>query len=184
MRHHLGCVLVQMLPCCVVHHTLVELGCLRIIALLSFMCIVTLPRHDVVRYLIWRLGGVRAERMLEAVGYVRLIPSMVSIAAERAVKVETLVLPGHERAVDGDLVQIDTNAVILRVAIKKHAELEQRVRRVLNTRYQAARGKCGLFYITVIILRILVEYKTAELVHLKHLDTERSELGPATHTGN
>ena len=131
------------------------------------MGIVTLPRHDVVRYLIRRLGDVGAERMLETVGYVRLIPSMVRITAQLAVEVETLVLPGHEGAVDGNLVQIDTDAVILRIAIEEHAELEERVRRVLDTRDHAARGKGGLFYITVIVLRILVEHKAAELVHLR-----------------
>lgn len=167
MRHHLRSVLVQMLPRCVVHHTLVELGCLRILTLLALMRIVTLPRHDVVGDLIRRLGGVRAERMLEAVGYVRLIPSMVRIGSHLPVEVETLILPGHERAVDGDLVQIDADAVILRVAIEEHTELEERVRRVLDPRDQAARGKGGLFHITVKILRILVEHKAAKLVHLK-----------------
>ena len=131
------------------------------------MRIMTLSRHDVVRYLIRRLGGVGAESMLEAVGYVGLVPSMIRIAAQCAVEVETLILSSHEGAVDRDLVQIDTDTVILRVAVEEHAELEKRVRRVLNTGDQAARGECGLFYVTVIILRILVEHKAAELVHLR-----------------
>ena len=140
------------------------------------MRIMTLPRHNVVRHLIRRLGGVGAERMFETVRYVRLIPSMIRIATQCAVKIETLVLPGHKGAVDGNLVQIDTDAVILRIAIEEHAKLQERVRRVLNTRNHAARGKGGLFYITVIVLRILVEHKTAELKHLRQSDPEH-ELG-------
>ena len=157
----------QMLPCRVVHDTLIELGCLRILALLTFVRIMTLSRYDVVRYLIRRLGGVRAESMLEAVGYVGLIPSMIRIAAQCAVEVETLILPSHEGAVDGNLVQIDADTVILRIAVEEHAELEEWVRGILNTGDHAARGECGLFYVTVIILRVLVEHKTAELVHLR-----------------
>ena len=166
-RHHLCGVLVQVLPCCVVHDTLVELGRLRILALLTFMRIMTLSRHDVVSYLIRRLGRVGAERMLEAVGCVGWIPSMIRIAAQCAVEVETLILPGHEGAVDGNLVQIDADAVILRIAVEEHAELEEWVRGVLNTWDQAARGKCGLLYVAVIILRVLVKYKAAKFVHLK-----------------
>ena len=156
-----------MLPCRVVHDTLVELGCLRILALLTFMRIMTLSRHDVVRYLIRRLGDVGAESMLEAVGYVGLIPNMIGIATQCAVEVKTLILPGHEGAVDGHLVQIHADTVILRIAVEEHAELEEGVRRVLNTWHQAARGECGLLYVTVVILRVLVEYKAAKFVHLK-----------------
>ena len=136
------------------------------------MCIVTLPRHNVVRYLVGRLSSIGAESMLEAVGYVRLIPSMVRIDAQLTVKVEALVLPGHEGAVDGNLVQIYTDAVILCIAIEEHAELKEWVRRVLDTRDHTARGKGGLFYITMIVLRVFVEHKAAELVHLRQSDPE------------
>ena len=167
MRHHLRGILMQMLPRRIIHDTLVEFGGLRILALLAFMRIVTLPRHDVVGHLIRRLGGIGTECMLEAVGYVRLVSSMVRIAAQGAVKIEALVLSGHEGAVDGDLVQINTDAVVLRVAVEEHAELKEWVGRILDTWHQAARGKSGLFYVAVIVLRVFVQHETAELVHLR-----------------
>lgn len=167
MRHHLRGVLVQVLPGSVVHYALVELGRLRVLALLAFVRVVALPRHDVVRDLVRRLGSVGPERMLETVGYVRLVPGVVRVAAQGTVEVEALVLPGHEGAVDGDLVQIHADAVVLRVTVEEHAELEERVGRVLDTRDHTAGGKGGLLYITVIVLRVLVEHKPAELVHLR-----------------
>lgn len=156
-----------MLPGFVVHHTLVELGRLRVLALLAFVRVVALPRHDVIRDLIRRLGGVGPERVLEAVGCVRRVARVVRVAAQGAVEVEALVLPGHEGAVDGDLVQIHTDAVVLRIAVEEHAELEECVGGVLDTWDHTAGGKGGLFYITVIVLRVLVEHQAAELVHLR-----------------
>lgn len=167
MRHHLRGVLVQVLPGSVVHYALVELGRLRVLALFAFVRVVALPRHDVVRDLVRRLGGVGPERMLETVGYVRLVPSVVRVAAQGAVEVEALVLPGHEGAVDGDLVQIHADAVVLRVTVEEHAELEERIGRVLDTRDHTAGGEGGLLYITVIVLRVFVEHKATKLVHLR-----------------
>ena len=122
--------------------------------------------------------------MFEAVGNIRLISSMIGIAAKCAVEVEALVLSGHEGAVDGNLVQIDSNAVILRIAVEEHAKLEKWVGRVLNAWDHTARGKGSLFYVTMIVLRVLVEDKAAKLVHLNHQNIERCELRMDGHTGN
>ena len=46
--------------------------------------------------------------------------------------------------------QIDSNAMILRITIEKHAELQERVRAVLNARYQTAGRECGLLDVPVI----------------------------------
>lgn len=164
--HHLRRVLVQMLPRSVVHDALVELGRLRVFALLALVRVVALPRDHVVRHVIRRLGGVGPERVLEAVGRVRRVARVVGVAAQGAVEVEALVLPGHEGAVDGDLVQVHADAVILRVAVEKHAELEEWVGRVLDARDHTAGGKGGLFYVAVVVLWVFVEHQAAELMHL------------------
>lgn len=92
---------------------------------------------------------------------------MIGVSPHRTVKVQAGVLTGHERAVDGDLVQIDTDAVILGIAVEEHAELQQWVRAILDARYHASRGECRLLDVPVIILWVLVEDEVSELVHGK-----------------
>lgn len=94
---------------------------------------------------------------------------MVGIDTKLTVEIETTVVTGHKRAVDGDLVQIDANAMILGVAIEEHAELKQRVWRVFDARDHAPWGECGLFNITVIIFGVSVENQAAKLMHLEML---------------
>jgi len=62
-------------------------------------------------------------------------------------------------------VQVDTDTVVLGIAVEEHAELQQRVGRVLNTRNHGAWREGGLFDIAVVVLRVLVEHQAAELVH-------------------
>ena len=100
---------------------------------------------------------------------------MVGVGAEGAVAVERGLAARHEGAVDWDasgkrewwlggigsmrtwdLVQVDANAVVLRVAVGEHAELQQRIRTVFDTGHHAARGECCLLHVAVEVLGVLV----------------------------
>lgn len=123
-----------------------------------------LPAHDVVADSIRRLGRVGPELVSKAVGRILLVTGMVGIRPHGAVKVERGVALCHEGTVDGDLVEVDTDAVILGVSVEEHAELEKRVGRILNAGNHAAGGEGGLLDVAGEVLGILVEDEAAKLL--------------------
>ena len=147
----------QMGSRCIGHDALIELGGLCILALLPLMRIVTLPTHDIIGNAVRRLSSIWSELVAEAVGRVLLIARVVSIAAQLTVKVEAAVVACHERAVDGNLVKVHSDTMVLGVPIEEHAELEQRIGRVFDTRDHTTGTESGLFDVTVIILWVFVE---------------------------
>jgi len=94
---------------------------------------------------------------------------MIGIDAHWTVKVETTVVAGHERAVDGNLVEVDPDTMVLSVAIEEHTELEQRVWRVFDARDHASRGESGLFNIPMIVFGIFVQNEATKFMHLELL---------------
>lgn len=62
--------------------------------------------------------------------------------------------------------QIDTNPVILCVTVEEHAELQQRIRAVLNSRHHASWREGGLFYVSVEVLGILIQDQLAKFMQL------------------
>lgn len=54
--------------------------------------------------------------------------------------------------------QVDTNAMVLGIAVEEHAELEKRVGRVFDTMDHAAWREGSLLYIPVEVLRVLIEH--------------------------
>lgn len=65
-----------------------------------------------------------------------------------------------------DLVQVDADAVVLRVSVEEHTKLQQRIRTVFDTGDHAAGRECCLLDISVEILGILVQDHAAEVMHL------------------
>src|SRR4051812_31478948 len=63
--------------------------------------------------------------------------------------------------------QIDSDPVVLRVAVEEHAKLQKRIWGVFNAGNHASRGEGGLFHVSMEILRVLVEHKAAKLLHWK-----------------
>lgn len=165
MAQHLGRVGVQVLARLVVHDALVELARLVVLAQLALVVVVALARDDVVRDLVRRFGGVWAEFGGEAVGRVLLVACVVGVDPHRSIEVDRAVGLRGEGAVDGDLVQVDADAVVLRVAVEEHAELEEWVRRVFNTGDHGAGGKGGLLDVAVVVFWVLVQDEFAEVVH-------------------
>ena len=92
---------------------------------------------------------------------------MIGVSSHRTIKVQAGILAGHERAIDGDLMQIDADTVILCIAVEEHAKLEQWVRAILDARYQASWGECRLLDVPVIVFWILVEDEIPKFVHWK-----------------
>ena len=90
---------------------------------------------------------------------------MIGVRSHRTIKIKARVLTGHERAVHRDLMQIDTDTVILGITVEEHAKLEQRVRAILDARYHASRGECRLLDVAMVVLWVLVEDKIPEFVH-------------------
>ena len=71
--------------------------------------------------------------------------------------------------------QVDTNAVVLSIAVEEHAELEKRVGAVLDTwDHGTGRERC-LLDITVVVLRVLVQDNLSELLERELL--ARPDLG-------
>ena len=160
----------RMFPRGIAHDALVQLRGLGVLALLALMRVMALARDDIVRHGVRRLGDVGSEGVFEAVGHVLLVAGMIGVSAHRAVEIQASVLAGHEGAVDGDLVQVNADTVVLGVAVEEHAELEQRVRAVFDAGDHASGGKGGLLDVAVVVFRVLVEDEVAEFVH--------GELGP------
>ena len=154
-----------MFSCLIAHNALIQLRGLRILALLPLVHVVALAGHNVIRHRIWSLRGVWTERGLEAVRDILLIAGMISIHAHGPVEIDAGIIASHERAVDGDLVQVDANAVVLSVSIEKHAELEQWVWAFLDTGHHATGRECSLLDIAMEVLGVLVQDQFAELMH-------------------
>jgi hypothetical protein len=131
-----------------------------------------------------RLSGVRAELVSEAVGRILLVSGVIGVSAHRAVEVDGRKRLRHEGAVNWYLVQVHADAVVLRVSVEEHAELEQGIGRVANTGHHASGGERRLLDVAVEVLRVLVKHKTTEFMHgelvtgpdLGHVEGVESEL--------
>ena len=156
-----------MLPGGIAHDTPVQLRSLGIFALLALVRVMAFARDYIVRHGIRRLSDIRSKAVFEAVRHVLLVAGMVGVGSHRTIKVQAGVLAGHKGAIDGDLVQIDADTVILGIAVEEHAELKQWVRAIFDARYHASRRECRLLDVAVIVLRILVEDQVSEFVHGK-----------------
>lgn len=113
MRQHLRRVRVQIRARLVVHDTLIQLARLVVLAELALVVVVGLARDDVVRDFVRRFRDFGRELVGEAVRRVLLAAGVVGVDAHGAVNVERTVGFGHEGAIDGNLVQVDTDAVVL-----------------------------------------------------------------------
>lgn len=129
------------------------------------MPVVALATHHVVADLKGCFRSVRAELVRETIGRVLLVARMVRIDAHLAVEIERRIRLRHERAIHRNLVQIDADAVVLRIAVEEHAELEEGVGRVFDAGDHAAGRESGLFDVAVEVLRVLVEHQAAEFLH-------------------
>ena len=166
MRQHLRRILMQILTRLLAHNAPVQIPGLVVLADFPFVVIMALARDDVVRDFVRRLGDVGPVLVREAVGRILLVARVVGVDAHGAVEVDGGVGARHEGAVGRHLVQVDADAVVLRVAVEEHAELEQRVGRVFDSRDHGAWGKGGLLNVAVVVFRVFVEDQAAEVVHL------------------
>ena len=119
----------------IIHDTPVEFRSLRILALLPLVRVMGFPRDNVIGNRVRRLRGIGPESVLEAVGHVLLVASMIGVGAHWSVEVEAGVVARHEGAVDGYLVEIDADAMVLGVAVEEHAELEEWVWAIFDAWY-------------------------------------------------
>jgi hypothetical protein len=124
----------------------------------------TFPADNIIAHHVRRLSSVGPELIFEAIRRILWIAGVVRIIALLAIKVQRTIRACHERAVDWNLVQIDSDSMVLCITIEKHTKLKQGVRAILNSRDHRARGKSSLFDIAVKILGVLVEDKTAKLM--------------------
>ena len=147
------------------HDARVQLARLVVVVLLALVPEVGAAAADGVGGLVGRLGGVVAELGDEGRGHVLRVAGRVGVHTHRAADVGAAVGHGHEGTVDGDLVQVDADAVVLRVAVEEHAELQERVGGVLDTRDHGAGREGGLLDVAVVVLGVLVEDQAAELLH-------------------
>ena len=95
--------------------------------------------------------------MLEGVGGVLFAAAVVGVDAHGAVGVDRAERPRHEGAVDGDLVQVDSDAVVLGVAVEPAAVLQEGVRGVFDAGDHGAWGEGGLLDVAVVVFGVLVE---------------------------
>lgn len=65
-----------------------------------------------------------------------------------------------------NLVQVDTNSMILRVSVEEHAELQEWIWAVFDTWHHAAWRECCLLDVSVEVLGVLVQNHAAEVMHL------------------
>jgi len=71
--------------------------------------------------------------------------------------------------------QVDTDAVVLGITVKEHAELEKSIWAVLNTWNHCSRRERGLLDVTMVVLRVLVQDNLSELLERELL--ARPDLG-------
>jgi hypothetical protein len=113
VRQHLSRVGVQRFASLVVHDALVELARLVVFGEFAFVVVVALARDDVVGDFVGGFGGVGAEFVREGVGGVLFAAGVVGVEAHGAIDVYGAEAAGHEGAVDWDLVEVDSDAVVL-----------------------------------------------------------------------
>ena len=102
----------------IVHHTLVQLSSLRIFRIFTFVRVVGFTRNDVVGHSVGCFSSVWSKGHFEASGDALLYTSEVGIHAHRSIRIGAGVVASHESAMDGNLMQIDVDAVVLRVSIE------------------------------------------------------------------
>lgn len=117
--------------------------------------------------LIRRFCNIRAEFVGEAVGHVLRVPTVIAITAEPAIEIQRRHRLGHEGAVDGNLVHVGANAMVLRITVEEHAELQERIGAVFDAWDHAAGGEGRLLNIAVVILGVLVQGQFPKIVHGK-----------------
>ena len=149
----------------VVHDARPELSSLRVLRLLTFVREMALAADNGIADLIRRFCNIRAELVDEAVGHVLRVPTVIPVTAELPIETKRRHRLGHEGAVDGDLVHIGANAMVLRITVEKHAELQERIRAVFDAWDHTAGGEGRLLNIAVVILWVLVQGKLPKVVH-------------------
>jgi hypothetical protein len=85
--------------------------------------IVAFPRDDVIGDYIKGPSSIWTELVLERVGHVLRVPGMIGIVTLLSVEVERTKGTSHERTIDGDLMQIHTNPMVLCLTVEEHPEL-------------------------------------------------------------
>lgn len=130
-----------------VQNLAVEIAGLVIVAVLAFVLAVGLAGNDVTAGQVGRLCDVGAELVSEGVGRIVGVHAGISVGPESTGEVDGGIAL---RTVDGDLVEVATGAMVLRIAVE---ELQQAFRRVFNTRYHGIRGEGGLLDIVVLVFR-------------------------------
>lgn len=111
-----------------------------------------------------RLG--RRCGLVVRVGEVRRLASVVGVDPHGAVKVVRRVEVGHERTVDGDLVDVGgLQSVVLGVSVEECSPLEQGVGRELDTGDEGTGGEGGLFDVSVVVFRVSVELHVTDFLH-------------------
>src|SRR5882757_419998 len=99
------------------HISCVQFSCLIVVREFSFVMIVAFPRDDVIGDHVRGFSSVWTELVLERVGHVLRVPGMIGIVTLLSVKVERTKGTGHEWTVDGNLMQVHTNPMVLCVTV-------------------------------------------------------------------
>lgn len=160
-----GGVILCVVPLLITHHASVQLPSLIVLTALSFVEMVALSGENVVRDLDWGFCAVWAEFVDVGIWYPVGVPACVCIATERAIEVDAGVASGHERAVDGDLVEVDTETVVLGIAVEECSELEEHVWGGFDSGDHATGREGKLFDVPVVILGVLVQHELSKFVH-------------------
>lgn len=113
--------------------------------------------YNVVVDSIWCFGCVGFEFVSKVVGCILFVIGMVGIWFYGIVKVEWGVVFGYEGVVDGDLVEVDIDVVILGVFVEEYVELEKWVGWIFNVGNYVVGGEGGLFDVVGEVFGIFVE---------------------------
>lgn len=165
-----GSVIVQLLASTLIHHLFIQSPWLIVFGRLAFVVEMGFASDVVVCQLVRRLGNIWSELVHKAVRDILWVHAVIGIHAHLTIKIQGRIGRGHKRTVDGNLVEVDADSVILRIAVEEHAELQQGVRAVFNAGDHASRGECRLFNIAMEILGVLVEAEFTELLKLYQMD--------------
>jgi hypothetical protein len=78
---------------------------------------------DFVANLIRRVCRMWPAFVGKAIGSILLVASVICVNSRLSAEIQRSIRLGHERAINWHLVQVGTNAVVLRVPVEKHPEL-------------------------------------------------------------
>ena len=82
---------------------------------------------------------------------------MTGINAHLAIEMKGGETSCHEWAIDWNLMEVDTDAVVLRVAVEGHPELQERIGAIFDARNHRARAEGSLLDVFMVVLRVLIE---------------------------